>query len=72
MSESDMELGSNMVDPRNLEQEPRGLHLGVSIKHLHKIYPNGKVAIEELNVNFYDGQITSFLGHNGAGKTTTM
>ena len=27
---------------------------------------------EDLNLNFYEGQITSFLGHNGAGKTTTM
>jgi len=30
------------------------------------------VAVEDLNLNFYSGQITSFLGHNGAGKTTTM
>ena len=59
---------------------------GVSIKHLHKVYSNGKVgrkmlsrqtlppqvAVEDLNLNFYSGQITSFLGHNGAGKTTTM
>ena len=45
---------------------------GVSIKHLHKVYSNGKVAVEDLNLNFYEGQITSFLGHNGAGKTTTM
>ena len=46
--------------------------LGVSIKHMHKVYNNGKVAVEDLNLNFYEGQITSFLGHNGAGKTTTM
>ena len=45
---------------------------GVSINHLHKIYSNGKVALEDLSLNFYEGQITSFLGHNGAGKTTTM
>lgn len=45
---------------------------GVAINHLHKIYSNGKVAVEDLNLNFYEGQITSFLGHNGAGKTTTM
>ena len=45
---------------------------GVSIQHMHKVYPNGKVAVEDLNLNFYEGQITSFLGHNGAGKTTTM
>jgi len=37
LSESDMELGTNMVDPRNLEQEPKGVQLGVSIKHLHKV-----------------------------------
>ncbi len=28
--------------------------------------------MEDLSLNFYEGQITSFLGHNGAGKTTTM
>ena len=54
------------------EAEPTHLPLGVSIKHLHKVYSNGKVAVEDLNLNFYEGQITSFLGHNGAGKTTTM
>ena len=37
-----------------------------------KVYPNGKVAVEDLSLNFYEGQITSFLGHNGAGKTTTI
>ncbi len=31
-----------------------------------------QVAVEDLSLNFYEGQITSFLGHNGAGKTTTM
>ena len=36
------------------------------------MYPNGKVAVEDLSLNFYEGQITSFLGHNGAGKTTTI
>ena len=45
---------------------------GVSINQIHKVYSNGKVALEDLNLNFYEGQITSFLGHNGAGKTTTM
>ena len=31
-----------------------------------------KVAVNELNLNIYEGQITALLGHNGAGKTTTM
>jgi ATP-binding cassette subfamily A (ABC1) protein 1 len=71
--ESDMELGG-VGDSlsKNMEKEPQNLPLGVSVQHLHKVYPNGKVAIEDLNLNFYEGQITSFLGHNGAGKTTTM
>jgi len=32
----------------------------------------GKKAVNNLSLNFYEDQITSFLGHNGAGKTTTM
>lgn len=37
------------------------------------LHRNGnKLAVDDLTVNFYEGQITSFLGHNGAGKTTTM
>ena len=47
--------------------------LGVSIHNLVKIYQTGaKLAVNHLNLKFYEGQITSFLGHNGAGKTTTM
>ncbi|NXS84450.1 ABCA4 protein, partial [Erpornis zantholeuca] len=29
-------------------------------------------AVDGMNITFYEGQITAFLGHNGAGKTTTM
>ena len=70
-SDSDLELGVTN-SPKNIEKEPSHLNLGVSVQHLHKVYPNGKVAIEDLNLAFYEGQITSFLGHNGAGKTTTI
>ncbi|CAL8309859.1 unnamed protein product [Lota lota] len=56
-----------------IEQEPSHLVLGVSIHNLVKIYQQGaKLAVNHLNLKFYEGQITSFLGHNGAGKTTTM
>ncbi|NXK13626.1 ABCA1 protein, partial [Herpetotheres cachinnans] len=55
------------------EEEPMHLSLGVSIQNLVKVYRDGKkVAVDGLTLNFYEGQITSFLGHNGAGKTTTM
>jgi ABC-type transport system involved in cytochrome bd biosynthesis fused ATPase/permease subunit len=55
----------------NHEEEPQ-LRKGVVISNLTKIYRNGKVAVDNLNVNFYEDQITAFLGKNGAGKTTTM
>ncbi|XP_057217516.1 phospholipid-transporting ATPase ABCA1 isoform X1 [Triplophysa rosa] len=60
------------IDDR-IEAEPTNLILGVAIRNLVKIYKKGaKLAVNHLNIKFYEGQITSFLGHNGAGKTTTM
>lgn len=56
-----------------VEDEPQDRTLGVAIRDLKKVYSEGnKVAVNGLSLNFYEGQITSFLGHNGAGKTTTM
>ncbi|XP_032883716.1 retinal-specific phospholipid-transporting ATPase ABCA4 [Amblyraja radiata] len=55
------------------ELEPPSLTLGVSIQNLVKTFGEGqKPAVDGLSINFFQGQITSFLGHNGAGKTTTM
>ena len=58
------------------EEEPSHLKCGVSFHHLVKSYDSStgvtNLAVDDLCVNFYEGQITSFLGHNGAGKTTTM
>ncbi|CAL9690655.1 unnamed protein product [Knipowitschia caucasica] len=47
------------------------LPVGVALHGLTKIYGR-QAAIENLNVAFYEGHVTSLLGHNGAGKTTTM
>lgn len=47
------------------------LPVGVALHGLSKIYGE-RVAIQNLNVSFYQGHVTSLLGHNGAGKTTTM
>ncbi|XP_069482200.1 phospholipid-transporting ATPase ABCA1-like isoform X2 [Ambystoma mexicanum] len=64
---------SDFINNVNFEAEPTHLAQGVSIKNLVKVYKTGKkLAVDGLSLNFYEGQITSFLGHNGAGKTTTM
>ncbi|KAG7277959.1 hypothetical protein CRUP_022129 [Coryphaenoides rupestris] len=56
-----------------IEEEPSHLEPGVYIENLVKVYRHGKkLAVDGLSLGFYEGQITSFLGHNGAGKTTTM
>lgn len=40
--------------------------------NLKKKYGNGKVAVNNLNLEMFPDQIFSLLGHNGAGKTTTI
>uniref|UniRef100_A0A671UQB8 ATP-binding cassette, sub-family A (ABC1), member 1A n=1 Tax=Sparus aurata TaxID=8175 RepID=A0A671UQB8_SPAAU len=56
-----------------IEEEPGHIEPGVYIENLVKVYSHGKkLAVDGLSLRFYNGQITSFLGHNGAGKTTTM
>ncbi|KAM4720611.1 retinal-specific phospholipid-transporting ATPase ABCA4 isoform 1-T1 [Rhinophrynus dorsalis] len=55
------------------EPEPPGMVPGVCVQDLVKIYKNTyKPAVDRMNITFYEGQITAFLGHNGAGKTTTL
>jgi ATP-binding cassette subfamily A (ABC1) protein 1 len=71
----------NFEDLSKVKQEEvsEKLLAGVEIQDLGKTYSSGmfctkkeKVAVDGLSLNFYESQITSFLGHNGAGKTTTM
>ncbi|XP_056379091.1 retinal-specific phospholipid-transporting ATPase ABCA4 isoform X2 [Hyla sarda] len=55
------------------EPEPPGMIPGVCIQDLTKVYKNTyKAAVDRMNLTFYEGQITAFLGHNGAGKTTVL
>ena len=55
----------------DFEEEPE-LPLAVRIEEMDKVYGNNTKALDNLSVNFYESQITAFLGHNGAGKSTTM
>lgn len=44
----------------------------LKIKNLRKVFDNGKVAVSNVSMTMYSGQIFALLGHNGAGKTTTI
>ncbi|XP_019488478.1 PREDICTED: ATP-binding cassette sub-family A member 12 [Hipposideros armiger] len=59
------------VLPSNIEPEPKDVTVGVALHGVTKIY-GSKIAVDNLNLNFYEGHITSLLGPNGAGKTTTI
>ncbi|KAK2724560.1 phospholipid-transporting ATPase ABCA3-like [Artemia franciscana] len=58
--------------PENCEEEPLNLKAGVVLSGLTKVYKQNKVAVNNVNLRLFEGQITALLGHNGAGKTTTM
>ena len=44
----------------------------LSIRHLRKVFPDGKVAVDDLTLEIEKGEIFALLGHNGAGKTTAL
>jgi len=44
----------------------------IIIRSLTKHFSNGVIAVDNLDVSMYKGQIFALLGHNGAGKTTTV
>ena len=44
----------------------------LKIRNIHKIFENGKVALNGISFNLYRNEIFALLGHNGAGKTTII
>lgn len=72
------------ITPQNFDDEfvnyePPAHHLKVclSIQNLRKVFgftvfKSGVVAVEKVNLDIYQGEITALLGHNGAGKTTVI
>ncbi|XP_027591452.2 ATP-binding cassette sub-family A member 12 [Pipra filicauda] len=72
MLRKEVTLNNKICAPHpHLEPEPTDLPLGVSLHGITKVY-GSKAAVDNLSLNFYEGNITSLLGHNGAGKTTTI
>ncbi|XP_055623836.1 phospholipid-transporting ATPase ABCA3-like [Toxorhynchites rutilus septentrionalis] len=64
--------GARRQDQKYFEVEPESIHAGIQIRNLRKVFGDNKVAVQGLDLNMYEDQITVLLGHNGAGKTTTM
>ncbi|XP_070635571.1 ATP-binding cassette sub-family A member 17-like isoform X1 [Bos indicus] len=70
----DLEDPQQALGNKFIQDEPTNLIKGIEIQHLYKVFYKGRdehVAVKDLTVNLYQGQITVLLGHNGAGKTTT-
>lgn len=44
----------------------------IALNNLSKIYPDGKKAVNSVNICLEQGEVFGFLGPNGAGKTTTV
>ena len=44
----------------------------LKISNYSFVYPNGKKAVDNLNLEIQSGDLFAFIGHNGAGKTTTL
>src|SRR3712207_942793 len=44
----------------------------VLVKNLHKAFPDGTVAVHELELTIADGELFVMLGPSGCGKTTTL
>jgi osmoprotectant transport system ATP-binding protein len=44
----------------------------ISLDRVHKSYPDGTVAVQELSLDIAPGEISVLVGPSGCGKTTTM
>lgn len=63
---------TDYAKPDNFEDTRKIKQSGIQIRQLRKQYSARMVAVDSLNLDMFENEITVLLGHNGAGKTTTM
>ena len=44
----------------------------IRLESVHKQYPNGTVAVREISIEFFDGELAVLVGPSGCGKTTIL
>jgi multiple sugar transport system ATP-binding protein len=44
----------------------------VTLENVRKVYPDGTVAVQELDLEIADGELVVFVGPSGCGKTTAL
>ncbi len=44
----------------------------INIENLWHVYPNGNIALKNVNLRIYDGEFLAIMGRNASGKTTLV
>jgi NitT/TauT family transport system ATP-binding protein len=57
-------------DEQLLEHEPQHGQIIVEMSNLGKVYPNGTVALQNVNLTIHEGEFLCFVGPSGCGKST--
>ncbi|CAG9334839.1 unnamed protein product [Blepharisma stoltei] len=67
----DIKWGDNVEQVEEDLEKQKENGNALLIRNFKKVFGN-KVAVEDISLDIYKGQIFALLGHNGAGKTTTI
>ena len=73
MGEQDeTKLPLDQLESTGLVKEGNAYSTVLRTRKVGKVFPNGKVALENINLEIHSNSVTTILGHNGAGKTTLI
>ncbi|CAJ0582204.1 unnamed protein product, partial [Mesorhabditis spiculigera] len=70
---SSSEIDEIQPIPDGHEKRSENGHADIVVEHLQKVWGStGEMAVKDMNLKAYRGEVTVLLGHNGAGKSTTF